>query len=1175
MKTTVGRATIFQGDCRQILASLPANSVHMVCTSPPYWGLRDYKIEPSIWGGDSACEHEWGETVVRRGSAQTQGATSARIGRANVEVQSGQAHAQGQFCQKCGAWCGCLGLEPTPKLFVEHIVEVFEAVRRVLRPDGVCFMNMGDSYASTSTYNAPRTSDGEFGRIDSPRQPNAGIPCGLKPKDLVGVPWRCAFALQEAGWWLRSDIIWCLSGGTRVYARTQKGEAPMTIKDMVRLDPATVQLWNGEKWTQVRGWNETPRPDRTYELELRNGQRIGCTANHEWPVEPAGNIRTDALKVGDVIRRCTLPEPAEPRAPGLLDDDIGWFIGLYIAEGSRHEGTINIASHTKEADRFDRLARLAESLHGTAGVHKTSENGCTVALNGPMLWGLIDTYVSGELAAGKHLHPRCWQRSNAFLRAVLDGYLSGDGHWDQDNQRWRLGFTANDELVADLRTVGARLGVSVRLRRYVHKMDGREFPGYRGELRFERSAHHNSRDDGEIVAIRESRARKFWDIGVADEPHLFALASGVLTHNSKPNPMPESVTDRPTKSHEYVFLLTKSERYFWDAEAVREGRTSDEDAKEFRGGCYVGGETDNNTLGKRAVVGNRRIKVPGGWDRGDGAHGTIHRDGRTSAEYQEAEVRSGRNIRSVWTIATAPFAEAHFACVDAETECLTATGWKRHADIRPGMLAAQFDVATQKLSWAPVEKVARYDVTDQEMVVGSCRDLEMWLTPNHRTVIQRRHPRTRAMQPPTIIRADELLASHSVPTAADWSYSGDATVPLEWAELLGWYVAEGHESKDSLSIELYQSEARNGAKCRRIEELLRQVGAEWTSATCKRQWRGRAADMTAYRISGYAAVRLRELAPGKKAPFAAVLWSNDRIEALLAGLIGGDGHTRPEDGRRCFVQKDAEQCGLVQALAMRLGLSATTSTRKDGVGTVWLTKHRTRSFRGTNGAGSPPGRRAYTGTVWCPKLPAGTWVARRNGKPFITGNTFPPALVERCVKAGTSERGCCPACGAPWVRIVERVDQGYDGSRYGERAVAATGGAKTGGTAASTLGSSNGKLVGQRETAGWRPTCQCKARRVCDVCEGGGLGAAVPAPRAPGGLAESCCEACDGKGFVTDPPEPIPCTVLDPFAGAGTTLLVADRLQRSAIGIELNPDYVTMSVNRIRGDAPLFAAAPG
>jgi hypothetical protein len=298
--------------------------------------------------------------------------------------------------------------------------------------------------------------------------------------------------------------------------------------------------------------------------------------------------------------------------------------------------------------------------------------------------------------------------------------------------------------------------------------------------------------------------------------------------------------------------------------------------------------------------------------------------------------------------------------------------------------------------------------------------------------------------------------------------------------------------------------------------------------------------MTAYRISGYAAVRLRELAPGKKAPFAAVLWSNDRIEALLAGLIGGDGHTRPEDGRRCFVQKDAEQCGLVQALAMRLGLSATTSTRKDGVGTVWLTKHRTRSFRGTNGAGSPPGRRAYTGTVWCPKLPAGTWVARRNGKPFITGNTFPPALVERCIKAGTSERGCCPACGAPWARVVEKGAPDLDHQR-------ACGGDATGtydGKATKDYGPARAQdpsatkariLAGMtaRETTGWRPTCSCQAA------------------------------------------EPIPCTVLDCFSGAGTTALVSDRLQRSAIGIELNPDYVTMSVNRIRGDAPLFAAAPG
>jgi DNA modification methylase len=141
--------------------------------------------------------------------------------------------------------------------------------------------------------------------------------------------------------------------------------------------------------------------------------------------------------------------------------------------------------------------------------------------------------------------------------------------------------------------------------------------------------------------------------------------------------------------------------------------------------------------------------------------------------------------------------------------------------------------------------------------------------------------------------------------------------------------------------------------------------------------------------------------------------------------------------------------------------------------------------------------------------------------------TFPPDLIEPCIKAGCP-KDCCAKCGAPVVRETERVDQGFDGSRYGERAVAASGGAITGGTAKSTLGSSNGKLVGKTETTGWLPSCTCDA-----------------------GLARG--------------------TVLDPFGGAGTTGLVADRLQRDAILIELNPEYAGIAERRIQGDAPMFA----
>lgn len=131
---------------------------------------------------------------------------------------------------------------------------------------------------------------------------------------------------------------------------------------------------------------------------------------------------------------------------------------------------------------------------------------------------------------------------------------------------------------------------------------------------------------------------------------------------------------------------------------------------------------------------------------------------------------------------------------------------------------------------------------------------------------------------------------------------------------------------------------------------------------------------------------------------------------------------------------------------------------------------------------------------------------------------MPPDLAERCIKAGTSEKGCCSACGAPWGRIVEKT-----GGSYAERKAAGVGGPYNMRPAEyQTCGSS------QSVTLGWQPSCKCEA-----------------------GVS--------------------PCVVLDPFGGAGTTGLVADRLQRNAILIELNPEYVTMAQDRIRGDAPLFA----
>lgn len=156
MRATIGSATLHLGDCLDVLRTLPEASVQCCVTSPPYFGLRDY------------------------------------------------GHADQ------------IGLEQTPDEYVAKLVAVFREVRRALKDDGVCWLNLGDSYASSgvsgkqsdtanlsrhgNNQTNPKMREQVFGRAPTPE--------GLKPKDLIGIPWRVAFALQADGWWLRQDIIW-------------------------------------------------------------------------------------------------------------------------------------------------------------------------------------------------------------------------------------------------------------------------------------------------------------------------------------------------------------------------------------------------------------------------------------------------------------------------------------------------------------------------------------------------------------------------------------------------------------------------------------------------------------------------------------------------------------------------------------------------------------------------------------------------------------------------------------------------------------------------------------------------------------------------------------------------------------------------------------------------------
>jgi DNA modification methylase len=159
---------IFKGCAPWILSDQPPNHYHCCVTSPPYWGLRDYGGEPSDWPAVSYAP---------------------MAGLQPVEVAA----------QRC-----CLGLEATPEAFIGHLVLVFREVRRVLRGDGTLWLNLGDSFSAERWSNKPSTSGVGRACQDVVATKRSGLP----DKNLVGIPWRAAMALQADGWYLRSEVVW-------------------------------------------------------------------------------------------------------------------------------------------------------------------------------------------------------------------------------------------------------------------------------------------------------------------------------------------------------------------------------------------------------------------------------------------------------------------------------------------------------------------------------------------------------------------------------------------------------------------------------------------------------------------------------------------------------------------------------------------------------------------------------------------------------------------------------------------------------------------------------------------------------------------------------------------------------------------------------------------------------
>ena len=432
----------------------------------------------------------------------------------------------------------------------------------------------------------------------------------------------------------------------------------------------------------------------------------------------------------------------------------------------------------------------------------------------------------------------------------------------------------------------------------------------------------------------------------------------------KRNHMPTSVKDRMANSWEYLFFFSKNKKYYFDLDAIREPHKTESIER-------VKHPLKNHPEGQWAF-------------RRDGeVMNSCHPKGKNPGDIIKFENES----EDFWDITTRGYPEAHFACVSEDTEMLTIDGWKKYTEIKwyskcpKHILVATYNLKRQIIEYQPLSYIRKYDC-DKIVKIGN-RDLNVLVTNNHRNIVKKKTGQE------IIVTTDNLTYSDKIRVSAPVNYPENKGIGKTFAELVGWIISEGHYKKGGW-IEIYQNENNNA---KRIDYLINKLEIPHTRKVRNRRYKRQLKKQVVWFLKKSPLVEWCLVnIPNKKLNKFLVSLPQNEIKLLFNGLIRGDGHVRKDDGRVSFIQKDKETKDWFQILALRLGYHSIQG--KD----VYLTKREYIGIRNTNGKGKSISTIKYKGKVWCPKTPNGTWIARRNGRIFITGNTFPEKLIEKPIK---------------------------------------------------------------------------------------------------------------------------------------------------------------------------------
>jgi hypothetical protein len=345
-----------------------------------------------------------------------------------------------------------------------------------------------------------------------------------------------------------------------------------------------------------------------------------------------------------------------------------------------------------------------------------------------------------------------------------------------------------------------------------------------------------------------------------------------------------------------------------------------------------------------------------------------------------------------------------YFCADEETEVLTKQGWKHHWELLEDDEALCLDPHRDQILWGPIERVNRFPFSG-ELTRWTSKKFDALTTDDHRWVAKgcgmmgghwtlrvggedKRH----------FVTTGQCKSQYLVTGGGQMAFPPEKTYSDEFVELCGWYLTEGSACKTPRAVMVSQSRKHNPGYCDRITELadhFRDGGA--TATVCKPQI-GKWGEIQSYYFGNGIGEKVREACPGKEKRLTPEFLSkltSDQLEILFQTMMSADGHRKQwtkKDGTpgrptQIFTQKSREACEMFQMLCAMTGRRSGITKCFNKKYQCWI--HHVTAYNSphTSVPKLRKSKEAYDGTVWCPTTPTGTWMARRNGKTYWTGNS--------------------------------------------------------------------------------------------------------------------------------------------------------------------------------------------